>query len=92
MTVQELIDHLPPRQDMIRFARYLGSLRRPARAELMMYGIAGALIGAGMALLFAPSRGSDLRQMLGERIEEYWRSANDYAASVSNGHDRPDGH
>jgi YtxH-like protein len=85
MTVQDLIDHLPPRQDMIRLARYLGSLRRPARTELAMYGLAGALIGAGVALLFAPSRGAELRRMLGERLEEYWRSAADYAA---NGHDR----
>ncbi|HTO09570.1 MAG TPA: YtxH domain-containing protein [Myxococcota bacterium] len=85
MTVQELIDHLPPRQDMIRLARYLGSLRRPARTELVMYGVAGALIGAGLALLFAPSRGSELRRALGDRIEEYWRNAAEYAA---NGHDR----
>jgi len=89
MTVQELIDHLPPRQDMIRFARYLGSLRRPARAELAMYGLAGALIGAGVALLFAPTRGSELRRTIGERIDEYWRTANEFAAA--NGHDRPEG-
>ncbi|HTO53289.1 MAG TPA: YtxH domain-containing protein [Myxococcota bacterium] len=88
MTVQDLIDQLPPRQDMIRFARYLGSLRRPARAELAMYGIAGALIGAGLALLFAPTRGSELRRTIGERIDEYWRTANDLAA---NGHDRAEG-
>lgn len=88
MTVQELLDHLPPRQDLVRFARYLGSLRRPARAELVMYGVAGAMIGAGLALLFAPSRGSELRRALGERIDEYWRSAAEYAA---NGHDRAEG-
>jgi hypothetical protein len=85
MGISEIIDHLPPREDLIRLARYLGSLRRPARAELFMYGVAGAMIGAGLALMFAPARGSELRSQLGTRLEEYWRSANEYAA---NGHDR----
>jgi len=85
MTVQDLIDTLPPREDILRFARYLASLRRPGRSELMVYGFAGALVGAGLALLFAPSRGAELRRALGDRLEEYWRAANDYGA---NGHDR----
>ncbi|HKC49864.1 MAG TPA: YtxH domain-containing protein [Myxococcota bacterium] len=85
MGIKDIVDHLPPREDLVRLARYVGSLRRPARAELVMYGVAGALIGAGLALLFAPSRGSELRSQLGTRLEEYWRSANEYAA---NGHDR----
>ena len=85
MGIKDIVDHLPPREDLVRLARYVGSLRRPARAELAMYGVAGALIGAGLALLFAPSRGSELRSQLGTRLEEYWRSANEYAA---NGHDR----
>jgi hypothetical protein len=85
MGIQEIIDHLPPREDLVRFARYVGSLRRPARSELVMYGVAGALLGAGLALLFAPSRGSELREQLGTRIDEYWRSAGERAG---NGHDR----
>jgi hypothetical protein len=88
MGIQEVIDHLPPRQDLIRIARYLGSLRRPSRAEVLMAGVAGGLIGAGLALLFAPSRGSELRNRLGERLDEYMRSASD---SASNGHDRATG-
>jgi YtxH-like protein len=85
MGIQELVDYLPPREDLVRLARYVGSLRRPARAEVLVYGVAGVLIGAGLALLFAPARGSDLRSQLGARLEEYWRSASEYAA---NGHDQ----
>jgi hypothetical protein len=85
MGIKDIVDHLPPREDLVRLARYVGSLRRPAKAELVMYGVAGALIGAGLALLFAPTRGSELRSQLGTRLEEYWRTANEYAA---NGHDR----
>jgi hypothetical protein len=85
MGIQEIVDRLPPREDLVRFARYIGSLRRPARAELVMFGVVGALVGAGLALLFAPARGSELRGQLGTRIEEYWRSAHEFAA---NGHDR----
>jgi len=88
MGIKEIVDHLPPREDLVRIARYLGSLRRPARAELVMYGLAGAMIGAGIALLFAPSRGSELRSKIGDRIDEYMRTGNEYAG---NGHDRAEG-
>jgi gas vesicle protein len=50
----------------------------------MLFGIAGLLIGAGVALLFAPSRGSELRGAIGERLEEYWRTANE--SVKANGH------
>lgn len=89
MGIKEIVDHLPPREDLVRIARYIGSLRRPARAELMMYGFAGALIGAGIALLFAPARGSELRSRIGDRIDEYMRTPGESAAP--NGHDQPEG-
>jgi len=57
-----------PRADLLRIARYVSSLRRPARAELAMYGFAGVLIGAGIALLFTPTRGSELRGRIGGRM------------------------
>jgi len=85
MGIQELVDYLPPREDLVRLARYVGSLKRPARTELVMCGVAGALIGAGLALLFAPTRGSELRSQLGSRLEEVWKTAHEYAG---NGHDR----
>jgi hypothetical protein len=88
VTIQELIDQLPPQKDMLRLARAVASLRGPSRAEPIVYGIAGLLIGAGIALLFAPSPGSELRDAIGGRLEEYWRNANE--AMKSNGHDAAD--
>jgi YtxH-like protein len=88
MVIKDLIDHLPPGEDLVRIARYVGSLRRPARAELLMYGLAGALIGAGIALLFAPARGSELRGRIGDRIDKYMRTAEEFEP---NGHDRAEG-
>jgi YtxH-like protein len=85
MLLKEIIDHLPPGEDLVRIAR---SLRRPARAEFLMYGLAGALIGAGIALLFAPARGSELRGRIGDRIDQYMRTADGYEG---NGHDRAEG-
>jgi hypothetical protein len=72
MKLQELIDYLPPKQDLAKLARYVSALRRPSRAEVLVYGIGGALLGAGLALLFAPSRGSELRSAIGERFDQYW--------------------
>lgn len=84
MNFQEIVDHIPPQKDLVRMARFVASLRRPARAELMFYGIAGLLIGAGVALLLAPSRGSELRGAIGERFEEYWRATSE--SVKANGH------
>ncbi|HTO69439.1 MAG TPA: YtxH domain-containing protein [Myxococcota bacterium] len=71
MTLQEIIDQLPPKQDLVRLARSLPS-RGPSRSEVILYGIGGALLGAGLALLFAPTAGSELRTAISDRIEEYW--------------------
>jgi YtxH-like protein len=88
MVIKEIIDHLQRREDLERVARYFGSLRRPARAELLMFGLAGALIGAGVALLFAPERGSELRRRIGDQIDEVMRMG---ARHEANGHDRAEG-
>lgn len=84
MTFQEFLDQLPPQKDLMRIAREIASARRPPRAEPLVFGIAGLLIGAGLALLFAPGPGSELRETLSERLEQYWNSANE--ALKSNGH------
>jgi hypothetical protein len=85
MRFQDIVDQLPPKQDMIRFARYLSSLRRPSRAEVLIYGVSGVLIGAGLALLFAPARGSELRGAIGERLEEYWGNGWDAVRGANGG-------
>lgn len=87
MGFKEFVDHMPPRDDLMRLARYLASPRRPARAQLLMFGVAGVLIGAGIALMFAPERGSELRGRVSDRLEGYWR-ANSHAP---NGHDKAAG-
>jgi hypothetical protein len=51
----------------------LTSFRRPLRAEVVLSGLGGALLGAGLALLFAPTGGREQRGAIGERLEEYWK-------------------
>lgn len=89
MTFQEFIDQLPPQKDLMRIARAIASARRSSRGEPLFYAIAGLLIGAGIGLLFAPGPGSELRETLSERLEQYWSSANE--ALKSNGHAASDG-
>ena len=84
MTFQEFVDQLPPQKDLLRVARAIASLRRASRAEPLVYGLAGLLIGAGFALLFAPGPGRELRDGLGDWLEQQWSSAHE--AMKSNGH------
>ena len=49
------------------------SFRRRSHAEVVLSGLGGALLGAGLALLFAPTGGRELRGTIGERLEEYWK-------------------
>jgi len=84
MTFQEFVEQLPPQKDLLRIARAIASARRSPRGEPLVYGIAGLLIGAGLALLFAPGPGRELRETLSERLEQYWNSANE--AMKSDGH------
>lgn len=64
----------------------LGLATKPTTSErllgsLGMFGI-GALVGAGVALLLAPSSGQDLRGDLGRRIRRF---APDTASEAANG-------
>lgn len=68
MKLEQLLDHLPPREDLVRLGRYVATMRRPSRGELLVSGFAGALVGAGIALLFAPRSGRELRREIGERV------------------------
>ena len=66
----EFTRNLPSTEDLIRAlglqARRHGSDVVPSVA---LFG-AGLLVGAGLALLFAPSSGRELREELGERAAE----------------------
>jgi hypothetical protein len=67
--VDAITENLPTREDVIK-AVGLGS-RRSSTSDIAtvvtVFG-AGLLIGAGLALLFAPKRGEETRRDLGERI------------------------
>lgn len=53
---------------------FVGLQRRPAAAQLILPAIGlaslGAVVGAGAALLMAPSTGANLRQRLSERADQ----------------------
>lgn len=68
---RNLPDHLPSTDEIIRA---LGlQVRRKSGSDIVpsvaLFG-AGLLVGAGLALLFAPSSGRELREELGERAAE----------------------
>ena len=64
-----LIESLPTREDLVN-ALGLASRRSTTADFASVIGVfgAGLLIGAGLALLFAPKSGEDLRHDLGERF------------------------
>lgn len=67
--VKDMASYLPSAEDVIRA---LGvHTRRTSGSEVLpglaLFG-AGILVGAGLALLFAPSTGHDLREEIGERV------------------------
>lgn len=58
-------DAMPTRDD---FLRALGG--KPADDMLSSFGVfaAGIVLGAGLAMLFAPKPGSEIREAIGEKI------------------------
>ncbi|HVP29478.1 MAG TPA: YtxH domain-containing protein [Myxococcota bacterium] len=69
MRLEEMITYLPPREDLMKLARYVSTIRRPARSELAIAGLVGAAIGAGVALLFSPLSGRALRDEVRARLD-----------------------
>ena len=67
---KDLSSFLPSTEDIIRA---LGVRRQTQGADVLpglaLFG-AGILVGAGLALLFAPSTGEDLREEIGQRFDE----------------------
>lgn len=66
-SMKELAGSLPSAEDL---ARYLQgrSADRDIFPSLALFG-AGLLVGAGLALLLAPSSGEELRETLGRKME-----------------------
>jgi hypothetical protein len=72
----DLSKNLPSTDDILRA---LGQNRRAGNdilPGLALFG-AGLLVGAGLALLFAPSSGEELRAEIGERAKEVGRGLTD---------------
>jgi len=80
MRLQDMLEYLPPREDMMRLARYVSSMRQPRRSELALAGLIGAAIGAGITLLFAPVSGPELREEVRTRLDARRRGADDERA------------
>jgi hypothetical protein len=69
---ESLAENLPTREDVINAIGL--ATRRSSASELSTvigaFG-AGMLIGAGLALLFAPRTGEELRREIGERVSSF---------------------
>jgi len=82
MNIEELLESLPSREDI---ASAVGFQRRGLIGGntdiLPMLGVfgTGMLFGAGLALLFSPRSGSELRRNLSEKAQEWGEQARDMA-------------
>ena len=93
MNIEELLESLPSREDIANavglqtrgsmFGR--GSLIGGNTDILPMLGVfgTGMLFGAGLALLFSPKSGSELRRDLSERAQQWGEQARDMAEEYS---------
>lgn len=70
MQTADVMKNLPSTDEVLRA---IGLQRARAGSELLggiaVFG-AGMLVGAGLALLFAPSSGAEMREQLGSRLED----------------------
>jgi gas vesicle protein len=67
-TAKEFARNLPSADEIIR-ALGLRTQQSSHMSSIALFG-AGVLVGAGLALLFAPTSGRELRDELGERASE----------------------
>ena len=87
LNAKEFTRNLPSAEDVIR-ALGLESRKRADLAPSMALFGAGLLVGAGLALLFAPTSGRELREELGERaadLRERATAAGESAAGSGGG-------
>ena len=71
MTIEDFLQALPSKQDI---ASAVGLEARPSVTSDMLtaFGIfaTGAILGAGLALLFAPKAGQEIRHDIAEKVGE----------------------
>jgi gas vesicle protein len=77
MNIEELLQSLPSREDI---ASAVGLQSRSTTTDLLpalgLFGT-GMLFGAGLALLFAPKSGNELRRDLSQKAQQYGDQARD---------------
>ncbi|HEY2774131.1 MAG TPA: YtxH domain-containing protein [Candidatus Binatia bacterium] len=83
MTLDNILQSLPTREDI---AKAVGmETRNPTADVFSTLGIfgTGVLIGAALALLFAPKPGSEMRRDLSDGMQQFGRQARNAADSAS---------
>lgn len=69
MNIEDILQALPSREDL---ANAMGVERRSAAPGEMLSALGtGILLGAALAVLFAPKAGKDTRRDIGEKLEEF---------------------
>jgi len=89
MKIEDILQALPSKED-IASAIGLEARTAPSADVFTAFGIfgAGILLGAGLALLFAPKAGHEIRQDIAEKvgeIGEHLRAQVTQAATPTNG-------
>jgi hypothetical protein len=84
MTLEDILHALPSKNDM---AGIIGleqrrTMTQDASAAIGLFGT-GMLVGAGLALLFAPKPGQDLRRDIAEKVTAGVEAADRFAHSSS---------
>ena len=62
--------------------RVIWTTRQPDYSSLIVTAAAGIVVGAGMALLFAPNSGRELRRAIGERAEGLREKAQEFGSRM----------
>lgn len=84
MNVSDLISHLPSQTSL---ARMLDARQNRSAGEYAGMLSIGLILGAALALLFAPKPGRELREQISERVAGPRKRA---ARLAMNGHAEPD--
>ncbi len=75
-------DHIPSTDEILRAIGAGGSRRNSdAVSTIALFG-AGLLVGAGLAVLFTPVSGGELREQLNEKTDDLRKMASDLGDSL----------
>src|SRR5689334_5926419 len=69
LRLKDVTDNMPNRDQIANALGLAPSRTSEATSAVGMFAV-GLLVGAGLALLFAPKAGSELREELGERVSD----------------------